>query len=92
MLRHSQRREYASSTQAMKLWNILQEHLKNGTYELTYGATDPVVIGQMAKYQQVCETRHLVELNRELMYSKDSLRLRRRLRHNSRHGTRHRPR
>lgn len=65
MLRHSQRREYASSTQAMKLWNILQEHLKNGTYELTYGATDPVVIGQMAKYQQVCQTKHPRELHRD---------------------------
>jgi isocitrate lyase len=59
MLRHSQRRQYASSTQALKLWNILQEHLKNGTYELTYGATDPVVIGQMAKYQQVKLTQDI---------------------------------
>lgn len=69
MLRHSQRREYASSTQAMKLWNILQEHLKNGTHELTYGATDPVVIGQMAKYQQVCRNikTRISQSHRELI-------------------------
>lgn len=42
----------ASSTQAVKLWNQLHEHNKNGTAELTFGTTDPTVVSQMAKYQQ----------------------------------------
>ena len=37
----------------MKLWNQMQEHLSNGTYELTYGGIDPVIVAEMAKYQQV---------------------------------------
>ncbi|KAF5246461.1 hypothetical protein FANTH_6833 [Fusarium anthophilum] len=41
-----------SSTQAVKLWNQLQEHRKNGTAELTFGTTDPTVVSQMAKTQQ----------------------------------------
>lgn len=36
----------------MKLWNILQESLDNGTYELTFGASDPVVVAEMAKQQK----------------------------------------
>lgn len=41
-----------SSTQALKLWNQLHEHNKNGTTELTFGTTDPTVVSQMAKHQQ----------------------------------------
>jgi len=52
-LRNTVKEEYASSRQALKLWNQMQEHLGNGTYELTFGATDPIVIAEMAKYQQV---------------------------------------
>lgn len=42
----------ASSIQAVKLWNQLNEHNKNGTAELTFGTTDPVAVSQMAKHQQ----------------------------------------
>jgi isocitrate lyase len=42
----------ASSVQAIKLWNQLHEHNKNGTTELTFGTTDPTVVSQMAKHQQ----------------------------------------
>lgn len=42
----------ASSIQAVKLWNQLHEHNKNGTAELTFGTTDPVAVSQMAKHQQ----------------------------------------
>ncbi|KAF4961854.1 hypothetical protein FSARC_10040 [Fusarium sarcochroum] len=41
-----------SSKQAVKLWNQLREHHKNGTTELTFGTTDPTVVSQMAKTQQ----------------------------------------
>ncbi len=41
-----------STTQALKLWNQLHEHNKNGTAELTFGTTDPTVVSQMAKHQQ----------------------------------------
>ncbi|KAF2123019.1 isocitrate lyase [Lophiotrema nucula] len=41
-----------SSTQAVKLWNQLNSHNKNGTCELTFGTTDPVAVSQMAKHQQ----------------------------------------
>lgn len=41
-----------SSTQAVKLWNQLQEHNKNGTTELTFGTTDPTVVSQMARHSQ----------------------------------------
>jgi isocitrate lyase len=34
------------------LWKQLNEHNKNGTCELTFGTTDPVVVSQMAKHQQ----------------------------------------
>ncbi|KAF8858077.1 Phosphoenolpyruvate/pyruvate domain-containing protein [Acephala macrosclerotiorum] len=44
--------KYASSRQALKLWGQMQERLDKGTYELTFGATDPIVIAKMAKYQQ----------------------------------------
>ncbi|KAH7310830.1 isocitrate lyase [Stachybotrys elegans] len=42
----------ASSTQALKLWNQLQEHRRNRTTELTFGTTDPVIVSQMAKHAQ----------------------------------------
>ncbi|CAG9952955.1 unnamed protein product [Clonostachys rosea f. rosea IK726] len=42
----------ASSSQAVKLWNLLHEHRKNGTTELTFGTTDPTVVSQMAKHCQ----------------------------------------
>ncbi|KAF4121382.1 isocitrate lyase [Geosmithia morbida] len=42
----------ASSTQALKLWDQLNEHSKNGTTELTFGTTEPTVASQMAKHQQ----------------------------------------
>ncbi|CAM1507967.1 Fc.00g048150.m01.CDS01 [Cosmosporella sp. VM-42] len=41
-----------SSVQAVKLWNLLHEHNKNGTAELTFGTTDPAAVSQMAKHQQ----------------------------------------
>ncbi|KAF4341706.1 mitochondrial 2-methylisocitrate lyase [Fusarium beomiforme] len=41
-----------SSAQAIKLWNQLRDHHKNGTAELTFGTTDPTVVSQMAKTQQ----------------------------------------
>lgn len=43
---------YSSSRQALKLWNILEENLDKGTYELTFGASDPIVVAEMAKYQK----------------------------------------
>ncbi|KAF2733969.1 Phosphoenolpyruvate/pyruvate domain-containing protein [Polyplosphaeria fusca] len=43
---------HQSSTQAVKLWNQLKQHDKNGTCELTFGTTDPVAVSQMAKHQQ----------------------------------------
>ena len=42
----------ASSTQALKLWEQLNTHRKNGTCELTFGTTEPTVVSQMAKHQQ----------------------------------------
>lgn len=42
----------ASSAQALKLWDQLQEHNKNGTTELTFGTTNPTVVSQMAKNSQ----------------------------------------
>lgn len=38
---------------ALKLWNQMIEHEKNGTCDLTFGCTDPLQAGVMAKYQQV---------------------------------------
>ncbi|KAG9243170.1 putative mitochondrial 2-methylisocitrate lyase [Calycina marina] len=43
---------YASSDMALKLWNQLNEHRKNGTFEMTFGVTDPIIASQMAKFQQ----------------------------------------
>ncbi|RSL52125.1 hypothetical protein CEP53_008189 [Fusarium sp. AF-6] len=43
---------YPSSLQGDKLWHILNEHLKNGTHEKTFGTTEPTVVSQMVKHQQ----------------------------------------
>lgn len=52
-LRNTIPQTYVSSTQADKLWEQFQEHRKNKTCELTYGATDPIQVSQMVKHQQV---------------------------------------
>ncbi|GAM37819.1 isocitrate lyase [Talaromyces pinophilus] len=51
-LRSSVKQKYASSDMALKLWNQMIEHEKNGTCDLTFGCTDPLQAGVMAKYQQ----------------------------------------
>lgn len=51
-LRGSQMLPVVSSPAALKLWDQLLEHRKNGTSELTFGATDPVGVSQMAKYMR----------------------------------------
>ncbi|KAI9729377.1 MAG: hypothetical protein M1834_006901 [Cirrosporium novae-zelandiae] len=51
-MRNTVKQHYASSDQALKLWGQLNEHLKNGTYEMTFGATDPIMVSQMVKHQQ----------------------------------------
>lgn len=37
---------------AMKLWDLLHQHRNRGTAELTFGATDPIAVSQMAKYMR----------------------------------------
>ncbi|OKL55534.1 hypothetical protein UA08_09191 [Talaromyces atroroseus] len=37
---------------ALKLWDLLHEHRSRGTAEMTFGATDPVAVSQMAKYMK----------------------------------------
>ncbi|KAH9906066.1 isocitrate lyase [Xylariomycetidae sp. FL2044] len=44
--------EYPSSAQGRKLWKMLNEHNKNGTYELTFGTTEPLIAKEMAKHMQ----------------------------------------
>ncbi|KAF2496372.1 Phosphoenolpyruvate/pyruvate domain-containing protein [Lophium mytilinum] len=44
--------EYSSSTQARKLWQILNDHNANGTYELTFGMVDPMIVKETAKFMQ----------------------------------------
>ncbi|CAK3876274.1 isocitrate lyase [Lecanosticta acicola] len=44
--------EYPSSAQGRKLWKILNEHNENGTYELTFGTTEPLIAKEMAKHLQ----------------------------------------
>ncbi|RDW80360.1 isocitrate lyase-4 [Coleophoma crateriformis] len=51
-LRPSLPTKYASSEQALKLWKQLNEHLKNGTHEMTFGTTEPTIVSQMAKHLQ----------------------------------------
>ncbi|KAJ0269884.1 hypothetical protein COL940_012099 [Colletotrichum noveboracense] len=41
--------DYPSSVQGRKLWRILNEHNDNGTYELTFGTTEPLIAKEMAK-------------------------------------------
>lgn len=36
----------------LKLWKQLNEHRVNGTHEMTFGVTDPIIASQMAKHQQ----------------------------------------
>lgn len=52
-LRSSVKQKYSSSDMALKLWDQMSEHEKNGTCELTFGCTDPLQSGVMAKHQQV---------------------------------------
>ncbi|KAK1672381.1 isocitrate lyase [Colletotrichum godetiae] len=40
--------EHPSSVQGRKLWRILNEHNENGTYELTFGTTEPLIAKEMA--------------------------------------------
>ncbi|KAG0244617.1 Isocitrate lyase, partial [Actinomortierella wolfii] len=42
--------DYASNTQAKKLWKLLKNHQKNKTASHTFGALDPIQVAQMAKY------------------------------------------
>ncbi|KAL4960186.1 isocitrate lyase [Aspergillus stella-maris] len=51
-LRSSIKQHYPSSDMALKLWEQMNEHQKNGTCELTFGCTDPLQAGVMAKHQQ----------------------------------------
>lgn len=51
-LRGSQLLPCVSSPAALKLWDMLCEHRRSGTAELTFGATDPVAVSQMAKYMR----------------------------------------
>jgi isocitrate lyase len=41
--------KYPSSDQGLKLWRLLKEHNANGTYELTFGTTEPLIVKEMAK-------------------------------------------
>merc|ERR1712137_1213102 len=41
---------YPSDVVGKKLWNLLNQHFKNGTPSHTYGALDPVQVSQMAKH------------------------------------------
>ncbi|KAI8717026.1 Isocitrate lyase [Fusarium sp. LHS14.1] len=43
---------YPSSLQGDKLWHLLNEHLRNGTHEKTFGTTEPTVVSQMVEHQQ----------------------------------------
>ena len=52
-MRGSIKQLYPSSDMALKLWEQMNDHGENGTCELTFGCTDPIQAGVMAKYQQV---------------------------------------
>ncbi|KAH8697454.1 isocitrate lyase [Talaromyces proteolyticus] len=41
-----------ANASALKLWALLHEHRSRGTTELTFGATDPIAVSQMAKYMR----------------------------------------
>ncbi|KAI3639668.1 hypothetical protein MIR68_002362 [Amoeboaphelidium protococcarum] len=49
-LRGTFKQEYASNTQAKKLWSLLKQHHANKTASHTFGALDPIQVAQMAKY------------------------------------------
>ncbi|CAG9938541.1 unnamed protein product [Clonostachys rosea f. rosea IK726] len=51
-LRGSETLPCVSSAAALKLWDMLREHRAKGTAELTFGATDPVAVSQMAKHMR----------------------------------------
>ena len=51
-LRGTYQQKYASSDMALKLWGQLNKHFKSGTYEMTFGTTEPTIASQMAKHQQ----------------------------------------
>ncbi|KAL4941386.1 isocitrate lyase [Aspergillus oleicola] len=51
-LRSSVKQQYPSSEMALKLWEQMNEHQRDGTCELTFGCTDPLQAGVMAKNQQ----------------------------------------
>ncbi|KAJ5805364.1 isocitrate lyase [Penicillium riverlandense] len=51
-LRGSETVPCVSSPAALKLWAMLCEHRRNGTAEMTFGATDPVAVSQMAKHMR----------------------------------------
>lgn len=51
-LRGSETLPCVSSAAALKLWDMLREHRAKGTSELTFGATDPVAVSQMAKHMR----------------------------------------
>ncbi|EED17105.1 hypothetical protein TSTA_021620 [Talaromyces stipitatus ATCC 10500] len=51
-LRGTVKQKYSSSEMALKLWDQMIEHEKNGTRDLTFGCTDPLQAGVMAKHQQ----------------------------------------
>jgi isocitrate lyase len=42
--------DYPSSVQGRKLWTILNEHNAKGTYELTFGTTEPMIAKEMANH------------------------------------------
>ena len=51
-LRGSQTVPCISNPAALKLWDMLCEHRRSGTAEMTFGATDPVAVSQMAKHMR----------------------------------------
>jgi isocitrate lyase len=51
-LRGTQRVSCVANPAALKLWHMLLEHRRNGTAEMSFGATDPVAISQMAKHMR----------------------------------------
>lgn len=51
-LRGTQLGPCVANQAALKLWQMLQDHRRDGTAEMTFGATDPVGVSQMAKYMR----------------------------------------
>lgn len=48
-LRSTLHREYSSSVQALKLWDLLNKHRAKGTAAMTFGTTDPLQAVVMAR-------------------------------------------